>query len=322
MYSTRRVVRRCASFLAVLGVVIAALTASSSAGRAKPPLPPSGSDLDALSQPPVRAAIARQRIYFVMTDRYRNGGPSNDTGGLGGGPGASGFDPSNIGFFHGGDFKGLTGDCDNTKTGLARLKALGFTGIWVTPPVGQQAVQGDSAAYHGYWGINFDRVDSHLGTDQDFGALLGCAHRLGMKVYMDVVVNHTANVIGLSPGGDFLEPSQKSYRTCKGKKFNPALYVRKSFPCMKASNMPYTPFLGASERHLKTPDWMNDVTKYHNRGDIDFNACSQVCFEQGDFAGLDDLFTEQPKVMQALADVYAEWIRKYKLDGFRVDTAK
>ena len=67
---------------------------------------------------------------------------------------------------------------------------------------------------------------------------------------------------------------------------------------------------------------MNDVTKYHNRGDIDFNACSPICFEQGDFFGLDDLFTEQPKVMQGLADVYAEWIRKYKLDGFRMDTAK
>jgi alpha-amylase len=257
-----------------------------------------------------------------MTDRYRDGDPSNDTGGLGGGKSTNGFDPSDIGYFHGGDFGGLTGDCTNAQTGLARLKALGFTGIWVTPPVGQLAVQGDSAAYHGYWGINFDRVDPHLGTDQDFGAFVDCAHGLGMKVYMDVVVNHTANVIGLSPGGSFIEPSQKPYRNCKGKKFNPALYVKKTFPCMKTSNMPYTPFLAANERHLKTPDWMNDVTKYHNRGDIDFGACSQICFEQGDFFGLDDLFTEQPKVMQGLADVFAEWIRKYKLDGFRVDTAK
>jgi glycosidase len=287
-----------------------------------PPAPPSGALLESLSQLPARAAIASQRIYFVMTDRYRNGDDSNDTGGLGGGKGTSGFDPSDIGYFHGGDFKGLTGDCTSTHDGLARLKNLGFTGIWVTPPVGQLAVQGDSAAYHGYWGINFDRVDPHLGTDQAFGAFVACAHSLGMKVYMDIVVNHTANVIGLSPGGSFLEPGQKAYRNCKGKKFNPALYVKKTFPCMKASNMPYTPFLAANETHLKTPDWLNNVTYYHNRGDIDFNACSQLCFEQGDFFGLDDLFTEQPKVMQGLADIYADWIRRYKLDGFRVDTAK
>ncbi len=257
-----------------------------------------------------------------MTDRYRNGDSSNDTGGLGGGPSTNGFDPADIGYFHGGDLKGLTGDCTNTRTGLARLKDLGFTGIWVTPPVGQQAVQGDSAAYHGYWGLNFDRVDAHLGTDQEFGDFVDCAHRLGMKVYMDVVVNHTANVIGLSPGGSFVEPSQKPYRDCKGKKFNPASFVKKTFPCLKTSNMPYIPFLAANEKNLKSPAWMNDMTNYHNRGDIDFNSCSQICFEMGDFFGLDDFFTEKPVVMQGLADVFAEWIRRYKLDGFRVDTAK
>jgi hypothetical protein len=172
-------VRRCASGLLVLGVVLAVVAGSSSAGRAKAPSPPSGALLESLSQPPARAAIASQRIYFVMTDRYRNGDPSNDTGGLGGGPSTNGFDPANIGFFHGGDFEGLTGDCTNTHTGLARLNDLGFTGIWVTPPVGQQAVQGDSAAYHGYWGLNFDRMDAHLGTDQEFGDFVACATSLG-----------------------------------------------------------------------------------------------------------------------------------------------
>jgi glycosidase len=67
---------------------------------------------------------------------------------------------------------------------------------------------------------------------------------------------------------------------------------------------------------------MNDPTNYHDRGDIDFSSCSQVCYEQGDFFGLDDLFTEKPVVWQGLAQVYGEWITKYKLDGFRVDTAR
>lgn len=294
----------------------------SSAGRLATPAPPSGAALEALSQPPARAAIASQRIYFVMTDRYRNGDPSNDSGGLSGGPGITGFDPSDIGYFHGGDFKGLTGDCTDTRHGLARLKELGFTGIWVTPPVGQKAVQGDSAAYHGYWGLDFTNVDAHLGTDQDFADFVSCAHQLGMKVYMDVVVNHTADVVQLQGGSGFIDPAQKPYRNCQGKKFNPAKYVTKTFPCLKASNMPYVPFLQPGDEHAKKPDWMNDVTKYHNRGDINFQSCSPICFEQGDFFGLDDLFTEQPAVVQGLADTFGDWIRRYKIDGFRVDTAK
>jgi len=257
-----------------------------------------------------------------MTDRYRNGDPSNDNGGLSGGRETTGFDPTDVGYFHGGDFKGLTGDCTGTHTGLARLKELGFTGIWVTPPVGQKAVQGDSAAYHGYWGLDFTNVDAHLGTDQDFGDFVSCAHRLGMKVYMDVVVNHTADVVQLQGGSGFIDPSQKPYRNCQGKKFDPAMYVTKAFPCLKASNMPYVPFLQPGDEHAKKPEWMNDVTRYHNRGDINFQSCSPICFEQGDFFGLDDLFTEQPSVVQGLADTYGDWIRRYKIDGFRVDTAR
>ena len=257
-----------------------------------------------------------------MTDRYRNGDPSNDHGGFSGGRDETGLDPSDIGYFHGGDFKGMTGDCDNAQTGLGRLKNLGFTAVWVTPPVGQKAVQGDSAAYHGYWGVDFTNVDAHLGTNQDFANFVACAHRLGLKVYMDIVVNHTADVIDLPAGGSFVDPSQRPYRTCAGKKFNPAKYVKKKFPCVKASNMPQVPSLDADERSAKSPSWLNDVTKYHNRGDINFGSCSPICFEQGDFFGLDDLFTEQPAVMQGLADTYGDWIRRYKLDGFRVDTAR
>ena len=61
------------------------------------------------------------------------------------------------GYFHGGDLKGLTGTCDDPRTGLARIKELGFTALWVTPAVVQRTVQGYSAAYHGYWGLDFTR---------------------------------------------------------------------------------------------------------------------------------------------------------------------
>ena len=255
-----------------------------------------------------------------MPDRYANGDPGNDTGGRGGTRPTTGYDPSGSGWFHGGDLKGLTGTCTDPVHGLRRLKDLGFTSIWVTPPVGQQVSSGDSAGYHGYWGLDFLHVDPHLGTDADFGAFVACAHSLGLKVIMDVVVNHTGDTVRL-PGGSTY--SDVPYRNCRGRTFDPARYVTAAhFPCLRARDMPRVPFYLPGEAHLKSPAWLNDPLNYHDRGDIDFGSCSQTCFEQGDFFGLDDLFTEKPAVMKGLAAIYGGWIARYKLDGFRVDTAR
>ena len=311
-----------------LGLVVAALGAAPLASAASnlvlqqhkllAPAPPAGAALAALAQPPTRSSIASQRIYFVMTDRYANGDPANDRGGRTGTRGVTGYDPADTGWFHGGDFRGLTGGC-TTGTGLARIKALGFTAVWVTPPFGQKAVQGSSAAYHGYWIRDFTSVDPHLGTNQDFADFVACAHRLGLKVYLDVVVNHTADVVLPSGSGYSAAP----YRDCRGKAFNPARYAGgRTFPCLKAGNFPRVPVVLAEDRNAKKPAWLNDVRRYHNRGDIDFSSCSETCFEQGDFFGLDDLFTEQPAVVDGLAQVYGDWIRRTKVDGFRIDTAR
>ena len=275
--------------------------------------PPTGPVLAALSQPPTQSSLASQRIYFVLPDRYANGYTSNDTGGLIGPIGVTGFDPSSTGYYHGGDLKGLTEH-------LQRIKDLGFTAIWVTPVLKQDPVENGSAAYHGYWGLDFTTVDPHLGSDQDFTNFVSSAHGLGLKVYLDVVVNHTADVVELTNGGTY---SDVPYRDCHGKRFNPARYVSsKRFPCLKASTMPETPLLLAADSHLKKPAWLNSPLNYHDRGNIDFGSCSQQCFEQGDFFGLDDLFTEKPNVMNGLAQIYASWITRFHVDGFRVDTAK
>jgi glycosidase len=282
------------------------------------PAPPSGAALAVLAKPPTRSSIASQRIYFVMTDRYANGDTANDRGGRSGVRAATGYDPADTGWFHGGDFRGLTGGCA-TGTGLARIKALGFTAVWVTPPFAQKTVQGSSAAYHGYWIRDFTSVDPHLGSEKDFADFAACAHRLGLKVYLDVVVNHTADVI-LPTGSGY---SDAPYRDCRGKVFSPARFAGgRLFPCLKASNFPRVPNLLAADRAAKKPAWLNDVRRYHNRGDIAFDSCSEACFEQGDFFGLDDLFTEQPTVVDGLAQIYADWIRLYKIDGFRIDTAR
>jgi glycosidase len=258
-----------------------------------------------------------------MTDRYANGDPSNDRGGTTGSRSVTGFDPAGPGWFHGGDFAGLRGTCAGDADGLARIKALGFTSIWITPPFGQKVVQGDSAGYHGYWITDFTAPDQHLGTAAEFGSLVECAHRLGLRVILDVVVNHTADVISLTGGsGGYVGPEQVPYRTCRGTPFRPARYVGKPFPCMSARSMPRVPVLLGADRSAKKPAWLNDPTRYHDRGDIDFSSCNQTCFEQGDFFGLDDLFTERQDVVRGLAGVYATWIERYRIDGIRIDTAR
>ena len=270
--------------------------------------PPTGPALEQLSRPPAYSSLASQRIYFVMPDRYANGDPSNDRGGSTGSRSVTGFDPADTGWYHGGDLKGLTGGCTDAVHGLQRIKDLGFTAIWVTPVVGQQAVQGSSAAYHGYWARDFTDVDKHLGSAEDFKAFTDCAHRLGLKVILDVVVNHTADVILVGSG--FIGPDERPYRDCRGKAFVASRYAGgRTFPCLSARNMPRQATLIGADRTAKKPAWLNDVTAYHDRGDIDFSSCSATCFEQGDFFGLDDLFTEQPRVVNGLAQVYGDWIR-------------
>jgi glycosidase len=261
---------------------------------------------------PTQSSLASQRIYFVLPDRYANGLASNDTGGLSGGRARTGFDPTDTGYYHGGDLVGLASH-------LQRIKELGFTALWITPVLEQQTVSQGSAAYHGYWGLDFTTVDPHLGTDKDFADLVAQAHALGLKVYLDVVVNHTADVIQLT-GTSY---SDAPYRDCRGRRFDPARYVTvKSFPCLKATTMPRVPFVLPGDRNAKKPAWLNNPLNYHDRGDIDLGSCSETCFEQGDFFGLDDLFTEKPAVMNGLAQIYASWITRFKVDGFRVDTAK
>ena len=186
---------------------------------------PVGAELEALAQPPTYGALASQRIYFVMPDRYANGDAANDRGGLTGQRSVTGYDPADTGWYHGGDLEGLTGTCADTRTGLARVKDLGFTAVWLAPVVVQQSVQGDSAAYHGYWGLDFTRVDPHLGTNADFAAFVDCAHSLGMKVYLDIVVNHTADVILLSGGTSYRAPEEMPYRDCKGKPYSAQRYA-------------------------------------------------------------------------------------------------
>ncbi|HEX7404974.1 MAG TPA: alpha-amylase family glycosyl hydrolase [Candidatus Nanopelagicaceae bacterium] len=271
--------------------------------------------LTSLSSPVARGPQSKESVYFVMTDRFANGNTSNDEAGIGGGRLGSGFDPTDPGWWHGGDFKGLTEH-------LPYIKGLGFTAIWITPPVKQQYIQGDSASYHGYWGVDFTTVDPHLGTEADFRNLVAKAHALGLKVIIDVVANHTADVIKYNFGlTNYRDTSSYPYRTCTGKAFDPSKYAGlKTFPKLcAAKSFAYIPHVPTADANIKKPAWLNDVTNYHNRGDSTFSGPSSL---DGDFFGLDDLFTEKPEVVNGWISVWSSWIKKFNVDGFRIDTFK
>ena len=70
---------------------------------------------------------------------------------------------------------------------------------------------------------------------------------------------------------------------------------------------------------MKVPEWLNDPIYYHNRGNTTFSGESSTF---GDFSGLDDLMTENPRVVQGFIDIYGAWIERFGVDGFRIDTAK
>ena len=135
-----------------------------------------------------------QDFYFVMADRFKNGSAANDNGGLAPGTdeGQSGFDPTGKGWYHGGDLVGLQSE-------LGYIKSLGTTAIWLTPSFKNKAVQDNngfpSGGYHGYWITDFTQIDPHLGTNADLSNLVKAAHKLGIKVYFDIIANHTADVI-------------------------------------------------------------------------------------------------------------------------------
>ena len=278
--------------------------------------PTTGADA-AYAKESLREAATRERFYFVMADRFANGSTANDTGGLTGGRLTTGLDPTHKGFYHGGDLKGIEGKLDY-------IKGLGTTAIWLTPSFKNKAVQGgpgqESAGYHGYWVTDFTQIDPHLGTNADMKALIAAAHAKGMKVFFDIITNHTADVIDYQGGQyTYRSKSRFPYKDAAGATFDDRDYINETFPEMDpATSFPYVPFLHAGEESVKVPSWLNDPLMYHNRGDSTFAGESAT---YGDFSGLDDLFTERDEVVKGMGDIFKAWV-EFGIDGFRIDTVK
>jgi alpha-amylase len=116
-----------------------------------------------------------ESIYFVLTDRFDDADPTNNQG----------VDKTNLKRYHGGDLQGVINKLDY-------IKDLGMTSVWVTPTMLNQKEFFDSDGYHGYWPIDFFQTDPHVGSMDKFKELISKAHEKGLKVILDIPLNHTA----------------------------------------------------------------------------------------------------------------------------------
>lgn len=245
--------------------------------------------------------IRDDMFYFVLPDRFHNGNPENDNGSKTIAISQGGYDPTSKWHFHGGDMQGL-------EKKLDYLKELGITAIWMTPILRNRAMQGSSSASHGYWILDFTQIDPHFGSNDDLKSLIDAAHEKGIKIFFDIITNHTADVIKYkechNPDGSM----QSGKNECQ---FKSAQQL--------ASGDRYTPFIPAGEENLKTPAWLNDPKYYNNQGDSFWQGESAI---KGDFVGLDDIDTTMPEVVDGFVDIYKNIISEFKPDGFRIDTVK
>lgn len=248
-------------------------------------------------------------FYFVLPDRFYNADTSNDLGAAANDKkravSRGGFDKSHKGMYHGGDLAGLTEK-------LSYLDNMGVSAIWLTPVLRNRAMQAGTSGYHGYWILDFTEIDPHLGSNAELKNFIDQAHQRNIKVFFDIITNHTADVI--------------KTEECHGKDgLGWIVDVNEGNDCpfismaQLANGKHYRPLIPKGDETLKYPAWLNDMDVYHNQGDSFWRGESAV---RGDFSGLDDLYTQKASVVNGMIDIYKDIITEFKPDGFRIDTVK
>ncbi|HSZ61446.1 MAG TPA: alpha-amylase family glycosyl hydrolase [Terriglobales bacterium] len=208
-------------------------------------------------------------IYLIMPDRFADGDPSNDRPANDRPPGSTGvYDRSQPRAYHGGDLRGI-------RDHLGYLHDLGVTTLWLTP-----VWKNTDSDYHGYHVVDFYALDDHMGSMQEYQALVADAHRLGMKVLIDYVVNHTG-------------------------------------PNHPWANDPPTPtwFHGTPEHHLEPAYTFNGLVDPHASPREYLNTLNGWFANK-----LPDLNPDDPKLGLYLAQNAMWWVETAQLDGFRLDT--
>ena len=235
-------------------------------------------------------------VYFLLTDRFNNGDDSNDIN----------FNrtktPGKLRGFEGGDLKGIT---QKIKEGY--FTKLGINAIWMTPIVEQihdatDEGTGITYAYHGYWAKDWTAIDPNFGTKEDLKELVDTAHKNGIRILLDAVINHTGPVTEKDPAwpSDWVRTSPK----CEYNNYE------NTTSCTLVENLP--DIRTDSNASVDLPPQL--IEKWKNEGRL-----------AQEMAELDAFFerTGHPRaprfyIMKWLTD----YITEFGIDGYRVDTAK
>lgn len=261
-----------------------------------------GSAAACAANQPAPQAVARPfswdnaTVYFLLTDRFNNANKTND---LAYGRKA---DAAPLRGFMGGDLAGIT-----AKIRDGYFTSLGVNAIWLTPPVeqihaGTDEGTGQSYGFHGYWARDFTAVDANLGTEQDFRDLVEAAHQRGIRVLLDVVMNHTGPVTDADP----VWPDEwvRTGPACTYKD------AASTISCTLVKNLP--DLRTESDTPVALPPAL--LAKWQREGRLER--------EQRE---LDEFFarTGYPRAPRYyLMKWHSDWVRKYGVDGFRADTVK
>ena len=215
-------------------------------------------------------------IYLIMPDRFADGDPSNDRPNNDrpsnerptGSSAAAKYDRSNPMAYHGGDLRGI-------REHLGYLHDLGVTALWLTP-----VWKNTDSDYHGYHVVDFYALDDHMGSMAEYQALVAEAHRLGMKVLIDYVVNHTGPH----------HPWANDPPTPTWLHGTPAHHLEPAYS-----------FNGLVDPHASPREYLNTLDGWFA-------------------GRLPDLNPDDPALALYLAQNAMWWTESAQLDGFRLDT--
>ena len=274
-------------------------------------------------------------IYFVVTDRFANGNTSNDNSYGRKNPDASGHPTAT---FHGGDIKGLTKNLDY-------IKSLGMNAIWLTAAYEQShgwtggGKNGNFQhyAYHGYYALDFTSLDANMGTVDEFREFVTEAHKRGIRVVMDVVMNHSgyATLKDMCDFGFGVRSDGKN--ACE--EWTPGSgesYHNK--PISEAADSRWDSWWGAN--------WLR-FGAYGGCGSDDLTTCTSYLPDfknepNGSSVNLPTFLVNKWQTADAAHDIpaakayragnmsvadfeahwLASWVEEFGIDGFRCDTAK
>ncbi|KOC89171.1 alpha-amylase [Winslowiella iniecta] len=273
-------------------------------------------------------------VYFVLTDRFANGDPTNDHS-----YGRRSDGQQEIGTFHGGDLAGLTQKLDY-------LQQLGVNALWISSPLEQihgwigGGTKGDFPhyAYHGYYTLDWTRLDANMGNEQDLRALVEQAHKRGIRLLFDVVVNHVgyATLTDMQTwqfGALYLQGAERE--EILGKHWGDWR------PAAGQNWHSFNDYINFSDKTGWSQWWgknwiRTDIGDYDSPGYDDLTMSlaflPDIKTEAPGASGLPLFYRHKPdsaarEIPGATPRDYlthwlSQWVREYGIDGFRVDTAK